>query len=106
VLPPSEYGPRARRVLARLRAHRVGTPGAAALYGYEAMRLVLDAIAHSGGDGDRGAVARAGLEPRSRRSVIGDYRVLGNGEVSTTRFGAYRESAMGLRYLGERPAGR
>src|SRR3954451_14964340 len=107
LLPPSEYGPRARRVLDRLEAKRATPPRVEALYGYEAMRLVLDAIAESGGDaGDRAEVARAGLEPRSRRSVIGNYAVLVSGEVSTGRFGAYRESAGGLRFLGERVARR
>src|SRR3954447_17997715 len=107
LLPASDYGPRARRVLARLKAKRSAAPRVEALYGYEAMRLVLDAIGDSGSDpGDRAQVARAGLEPRSRRSVIGNYRVLSNGEVSSARFGAYRYSASGLRFLGERVARR
>src|SRR3954470_4446268 len=107
LLPASDYGPRARRVLARLKAKRSAAPRVEALYGYEAMRLVLDAIGDSGGaPGDRAQVARAGLEPRSRRSVIGNYRVLSNGEVSSARFGAYRYSASGLRFLGERVARR
>jgi branched-chain amino acid transport system substrate-binding protein len=102
-LPASEYGPRARRVLARIKPSPVGATGAEALYGYEAMRVVLDAIAATGADaGDRVAVARAALAPRSRRSVIGDYGVLASGDVSTTRFGAYRRSAAELRYLGQR----
>jgi branched-chain amino acid transport system substrate-binding protein len=107
LLPASGYGPRARRVLTRLRAPRVGPARSEALYGYESMRLVLDAIADSGSDpGDRAGVARAGLRARSRRSVIGDYRVLPSGETSTARFGAYRETRSGLRYLGERIARR
>jgi branched-chain amino acid transport system substrate-binding protein len=107
LLPASAYGPRAQRVLARLKAPRVGVPRTEALYGYEAMRVVLDAIAASGADaGNRAAVARAGLSARSRRSVIGNYRVLPTGEVSTARFGAYRQTAEGLRYLGERVARR
>jgi branched-chain amino acid transport system substrate-binding protein len=107
LLPPSAYGPRARRVLTRLKAPRVGVPRTEALYGYASMRVVLDAIADAGGDsGDRAAVARAALTPRKRRSVIGDYAVRASGEVSTARFGAYRQSASGLRYLGERVARR
>lgn len=106
-LPASEYGPRARRVLARLRVKRSPAPRTEALYGYEAMRLVLDAIAAAGGGAaDRGEVVRAGLEPRARNSVIGDYRVLASGDVSTARFGAYRISASGLHFLGERVAHR
>jgi branched-chain amino acid transport system substrate-binding protein len=107
LLPASEYGPRARRVLARLKAPRVQEPRVEALYGYEAMRVVLDAIAAAGGDsGDRAAVARAALEARPRRSVIGDYGVLPIGEVTTARFGAYRQSGSRLHYLGERVARR
>jgi branched-chain amino acid transport system substrate-binding protein len=107
LLRPSEYGPRARRVLARLEAPRVGRPRLEALYGYEAMRVVLDSIAAAEGDsGDRAAVAREALTPRSRRSVIGDYTVRPNGEVSTARFAAYRLSGGRLRYLGVRVASR
>jgi hypothetical protein len=51
-------------------------------------------------------VARAALTPRARVSVIGPFRVLATGDVSRQRFGAYRRSAAGLRYLGERRAGR
>ena len=107
LLPASEYGPRARRVLAHLKAPRVPAPRAEALYGYEAMRVVLDAIAAAGSEaGDRATVARGALKARSRRSVIGDYGVLPTGEVSTARFGAYRQSGSRLRYLGERVARR
>jgi ABC-type branched-subunit amino acid transport system substrate-binding protein len=67
------------------------------------MRVVLDALAAAGPDaGDRAAVARAALAPRQRRSAIGTYRVLRSGDVAPARFGAYRHSASGLRYLGER----
>jgi hypothetical protein len=51
-------------------------------------------------------VARAALTPRMRRSVIGDYRVLQSGDITPARFGAYRRSAAGLHYLGERVASR
>jgi branched-chain amino acid transport system substrate-binding protein len=107
LLPPSEYGPRARRVLARLRAPRVRAARVEALYGYEAMRVVLDAMAAAGADaGDRAAVVRQGLAARSRRSVIGDFDVLPSGDISAGSFGAYRRSADGLRFLGERVARR
>ncbi|MEA2451267.1 MAG: branched-chain amino acid transport system substrate-binding protein [Thermoleophilaceae bacterium] len=103
LLPPSAYGPRARRVLKA--APKAGARGAEALYGYEAMRVVLDAIAAAGTRaGDRVAVARAALAPRARSSVIGAYRVLPGGDVSPARFGAYEHSASGTRYLGERVA--
>src|SRR3954469_10329206 len=79
VLPAREYGPRARRVLDRVDQRR---SGAQALYGYEAMRVVIDSIAASGASGgDRAAVVHAALAPRARVSVIGPYRVLAGGDV-------------------------
>jgi branched-chain amino acid transport system substrate-binding protein len=107
LLPVAEYGPRARRLITRIVPRQPAAVGSAALYGYEAMRVVLEAIGSAGSAaGDRAAVARAALKPRLRRSAIGDYGVLATGEVTTTRFGAYRLSATRLRYLGERSAGR
>lgn len=107
LLPPSGYGPRARRLLARIAPRPTGTTGAEALYGYEAMRVVLDAIAAAGdGSPARARVARAALEAGVRRSVIGDYTVLPSGDVAPARFGAYRRSAAGLRFLGTRMARR
>jgi branched-chain amino acid transport system substrate-binding protein len=103
LLPASQYGPRARRVLKRLPPGPDPVTGAEALYGYEAMRVVLDALNAAGANaGDRVAVARAALEVRSRRSVIGGYGVLASGDVTTDRFGAYRRSASALRFLGQR----
>jgi branched-chain amino acid transport system substrate-binding protein len=87
ILPASAYGPRARRLLARLPPGPRPPLDAEALYGYEAMRVVLDAIRAAGRDG-------------------GDYRVLQSGDIAPARFGAYRRSATGLRYLGERVASR
>jgi branched-chain amino acid transport system substrate-binding protein len=108
LLPASSYGPRARRVLRRVSPRPRGATGAEALYGYEAMRVVIDSIAAAAGAdaGDRAAVAQAALAARGRMSVIGPYRVLASGDVSSARFGAYARSAAGLRYLGERPAQR
>jgi hypothetical protein len=69
--------------------------------------VVLDALTAAGADADdRSAVARAALAPRQRRSAIGTYRVLAGGDVTPARFGAYRRSATGMRYLGERFAQR
>jgi branched-chain amino acid transport system substrate-binding protein len=106
LLPTRQYGPRARRVLRRLGPRPRGS-GAEALYGYEAMRIVLDSIASVGAEaGDRAAVARAALSPRARVSVIGPFRVLATGDVAPASFAAYRRSAAGLHYLGERRADR
>jgi branched-chain amino acid transport system substrate-binding protein len=101
-LPATSYPPGGRRVLARLR--RSGKPALPeALYGYESMTLILDALDAAGSDSDdRPVVARAALAPRVRRSVLGAYRVLPGGDVSTSRFGAYRLCGDGLDYIGLR----
>src|SRR3954466_3933232 len=101
LLPPRNYGARARRVL-----HHAGHDGVATLYGYESMRVVLDAIAAAGPAAhDRGVVAREALTPRARSSVIGSYRVVPGGDIAPVRFGAYDYSARGARYLGVRRGG-
>ena len=105
-LPAAAYGPRARRMLARIGRERGAVVPVEALYGYEAMRVILDAIAQGGGErANRASVAHAALVPRSRRSVIGRYRVLPGGEVSATRFGGYRRDSRSLSYIGPRGSG-
>ncbi len=99
----SAYGPRARRLVARIARERGGPVGPEALYGYEAMRIVLEAIAEARPDaGDRAAVARAALRPRTRESVLGRYRISAAGDVSTTRFGGYRRTGARLAWEGVR----
>jgi branched-chain amino acid transport system substrate-binding protein len=99
----SGYGPRGRRVLARLAHARGGPVGTEALYGYEAVQVVLDAI-RTAPNGDRAAVAHAALVPRARASVLGRYRVTPSGDVSTMRFGAFRRIAGALVPAGSRGA--
>ena len=62
-------------------AHRVSM----AFYGYEAMALVLDAIA--AGNGDRAATARAARSTRDRDSVLGRYSVDAEGHTTSTAYG-------------------
>lgn len=90
------YPPRGRRVLRRLK-RRLGAPaGAAALYGYESMRLALDAI--DAGGPDRRRIVRAALTERSRSTVLGPLRVRASGDVSEKRFAVYVLSAGAFRY--------
>jgi branched-chain amino acid transport system substrate-binding protein len=83
--PAGELPAEGRRLLARLR--RAGGAAVArpeALYGYEAMRLVLDAVRAAGPD--RARVVREALSIRERSSPLGPYRLRGTGEVDTARF--------------------
>jgi branched-chain amino acid transport system substrate-binding protein len=64
-----------------------------ALWGYESVRVVLDAIraAQRGGvPANRAGVIRAALEPRVRRSPIGTYQVRRSGAVEGLPMALYR----------------
>lgn len=54
-------------------------------YGFEAMSLILDAIA-AGGD-DRAAVARAARGTRDRDSILGRYSIDEDGHTTSTAYG-------------------
>jgi branched-chain amino acid transport system substrate-binding protein len=92
VAPQPPSGPsRVLRRIARDQGAELADP--AALWGYEAVRVVLDAIrtAQQGGRrADRADVVRAALTPRVRRSPIGAYRVHSNGSVEGVPMALYR----------------
>jgi branched-chain amino acid transport system substrate-binding protein len=90
-LAADRYPPVAARVLAEYRAKFGGEPGAYALYGYEAMSVVLDAIRTSGARGnDRRAVIARLMQTRDRASVLGTYSIEGNGETTLSPYGVDR----------------
>jgi branched-chain amino acid transport system substrate-binding protein len=99
---PARVYPRpGRRILRRLAADRGAPVPPEALYGYESMQVVLDALRAAGGDADdRRAVVREALEPRTRRSVIGTYSLTRDGDVSTARVAGYRRLGPRLVYEG------
>ena len=68
-------------------------PGQYAIYGYEAMSLVLDAIKRAGDDGDdREAVVEQIFATRDRDSVIGKYSINEEGDTSQRNYGVYEIS--------------
>jgi branched-chain amino acid transport system substrate-binding protein len=84
-MPPArELPPRGKQVLARVAARHPEAARSEALYGYEAMRLILDAIRAGGPDRER--VRRAGIRLRARRSVLGSYTMRATGDVDGGRF--------------------
>jgi branched-chain amino acid transport system substrate-binding protein len=88
VLSARELPPAGREVIRR--AGELAGPEAArpeAAYGYEAMRLILDAVEKGGRD--RARVAAAALAMGDRRSVTGPYRLRGTGDVDGQRFALY-----------------
>jgi branched-chain amino acid transport system substrate-binding protein len=76
---------------ARYRARFGKGAGRYGIYGYEAMGLVLDAIARAGANGDkRKAVVTAGFATRDRPSVLGTYSIDRFGDTTLTDYGVYR----------------
>ncbi|MFI4991183.1 MAG: branched-chain amino acid ABC transporter substrate-binding protein [Solirubrobacterales bacterium] len=93
ILAPGDYPPPAARVLADYRRRFGGRPGPYALYGYEAMSVVLDAIRRAGDRGnDRQTVIDRFFKTADRHSVLGAYSVLASGETTLSRYGVDRVS--------------
>lgn len=94
ILGPDALEPAGRRVLERYRSkHGSGEFDAYAVYGYEAMALLLDAV-ERGGEGQEeltpARVVDALLDTESRASPLGTYSIDSNGDTSLTRYGLYR----------------
>ena len=90
-LPAALYPPSGRRVLKDYRTDFGGEAGPYALYGYEAMRVVLDAIRSAGDRGnDRQVVISRFFATRNRDSVIGRYSMQADGETTLARYGVER----------------
>jgi branched-chain amino acid transport system substrate-binding protein len=97
----SESPPSARRFYATYE-RRYGTPQLSAIYGYEAMSLMLDAIMRATRDGSshvlRSRVLSALFATRNRHSVLGTYSIDSNGDTSLDRYGVYRIQAGELQF--------
>jgi branched-chain amino acid transport system substrate-binding protein len=91
VLSIGSYPPAAARMLSDYRRHFGGGPGPYALYGYEAMSVVLAAIRRAGARANnRQAVIESFFATRNRASVLGSYSVLSDGETTLSRYGVDR----------------
>jgi branched-chain amino acid transport system substrate-binding protein len=88
ILPERELPKEGREIIRR--AGRLAGPAAArpeAVYGYEAMRLIMDAVEQGGRN--RKQVAAAALDMRDRNSALGPYRLRGTGDLESERFALY-----------------
>ena len=63
-------------------------PDPYAIYGYEAMRLALDAIERSK-TGEKADIIKAIYETKDRASVLGTYSIDENGDTTLTDYGIY-----------------
>jgi branched-chain amino acid transport system substrate-binding protein len=92
-LEANDYPPSGRAFLAAY-ARRYGTPEPAAIFGYEAMSLMLAGISaatdHGRKDAVRSKVAGAILKMRDRHSALGNYGIDRDGDTTLRRYGIYK----------------
>jgi branched-chain amino acid transport system substrate-binding protein len=101
-LDPRAYPPAGRRFFVSY-AQRYGAPQPYAIFGYEAMSLMLDAIGRATDRGDqparRSEVVSAIFHTRDRQSVLGTYSIDRDGDTTLKRYGVYRVVRGQLRFL-------
>ena len=88
----NEYPPSAR-AFDTAYTRRFGPPQPDAIFGYEAMSLMLDGIKRATDDGTapavRSEVRRAIFATRDRHSVLGTYSINRNGDTTLLRYGIW-----------------
>jgi branched-chain amino acid transport system substrate-binding protein len=74
----------------------VSNPDPYSIYGYEAMKLMLDTIAGLGSKGnDKSAVLHALFATKDRNSVLGTYSIDTNGDTTLKSYGLYKVGSDG-----------
>jgi len=88
-LSPDQYPPEGQEFFKQFtEKYGVKNPDPYAIYGYESMKLAIDAIERSG-DGSKEAIKKALFETKDRSSVLGTYSIDENGDTTLTDYGAY-----------------
>jgi branched-chain amino acid transport system substrate-binding protein len=89
-LSPDEYPPEGKDFFQQF-SDKYGEPNPDpyAIYGYEAMRLALDAIERSG-DASKANIVKALFETKDRESVLGTYSIDENGDTTLSDYGIYK----------------
>jgi branched-chain amino acid transport system substrate-binding protein len=90
-LAPDEYPPEGRKFFQQFgKKYGDPTPDPYAIYGYEAMDLILDTCKELGPDcSDRQAMIDALFQTKDRKSVLGTYDIDENGDTTITDYGVY-----------------
>jgi branched-chain amino acid transport system substrate-binding protein len=89
---PEEFPPAGKQFLKDYEAeYGEKNPDRYAVYGYESMSLILDAIKRAGSNGaDRATVVDQLLATKDREGVFGKYSIDENGDITLTPYGAYK----------------
>jgi branched-chain amino acid transport system substrate-binding protein len=89
-LDPESYPPEGQEFFSQFEEkYSEPNPDPYAIYGYEAMRLALDAIERSG-SGNKEDIVSALFETKDRSSVLGTYSIDENGDTTLTDYGIYK----------------
>ena len=97
-LDPASYPPEGRAFFEQFEEeYGEANPDPYAIYGYEAMRLALDAIERSE-TGDREDIVKALFATEDRPSVLGTYSIDDNGDTTLTDYGVYTLDAGNLKF--------
>ena len=90
-LSPDEYPPEGRKFFTNFeKKYGEANPDPYAIYGYEAMKLVLDTCKELGADcSDKQAMIDALFQTKGRESVLGTYDIDENGDTTLTDYGIY-----------------
>ncbi|HEV2058451.1 MAG TPA: branched-chain amino acid ABC transporter substrate-binding protein [Solirubrobacteraceae bacterium] len=88
-LDPASYPPEGRQFFEQFeKEYGEPNPDPYAIYGYEAMRLALDAIERSE-TGEKEDIVKALFATEDRSSVLGTYSIDDNGDTTLTDYGVY-----------------
>lgn len=88
-LDPASYPPEGREFFEAFeREYKDPNPDPYAIYGYEAMRLAIDAIERSQ-TGKKEDIVKALFATKDRSSVLGTYSIDENGDTTLTDYGVY-----------------
>jgi branched-chain amino acid transport system substrate-binding protein len=88
-LSPDEYPPEGQEFFDQFeQKYNEPNPDPYSIYGYEAMRLALDAIQRSG-TGEKADIVKALFDTKDRQSVLGTYSIDENGDTTLTDYGVY-----------------
>jgi branched-chain amino acid transport system substrate-binding protein len=89
-LAPEEYPPEGKKFFEDYEKAYGEDPEPYAIYGYEAMSVILDSLTRAGAKAnDRQAVIDQFFQTKGKKSVLGTYDIDENGDVSLTDYGAY-----------------
>lgn len=99
-LSPDEYPPDGQKFFDDFAAkYGEDNPDPYAIYGYEAMKLVLDTCKELGADcSDKQAMIDALFATKGRESVLGTYDIDENGDTTLTDYGVYSIDGGELKY--------